>query len=133
MCIRDRAEGVAGRVEKHPDVLLRLVLGQTRTEPDRALGLGCEVGDLEVQVQHQLLSAGHPRPGGADIVRIALDAQIGNALTGVEGAVVLVEVMNGPATQRRIEVGKPGDVVGVEHHAPPVVPLPTVRPPVHAP
>lgn len=51
--VETEAEGVAGGVEEHSDVLLRLVLGHRGAQGDRRV----QIADLEVEVHHRALSA----------------------------------------------------------------------------
>jgi hypothetical protein len=49
------AEGVTGWVEKHPDVLLRLVRSHRCSKGNGLGDRGVEVADLEVEVHHRTL------------------------------------------------------------------------------
>ena len=68
------AERVAGRIEQHAHVVLRLVLGQRRPELDRVLDGGGQVGHLELEVQLHALLAGLGRPDGRLVDLGLLDA-----------------------------------------------------------
>jgi len=59
-----KAEGVTGRVEKHSDVLLRLVRSHRCSEGNGLGGRGVEVADLEVEVHHRTLLPVDWRPYG---------------------------------------------------------------------
>ena len=57
-----KAEGVTGWVEKHPDVVLRLVRSH-RCSKGNGLGhRGVKVADLEVEVHHRTLVPVDRRP-----------------------------------------------------------------------
>src|SRR5258705_8266043 len=60
--IAAEAEGVAGRVDEYPDIVLRLVSSDRGSEGDRLGYRGVEVSDLEVEVNHRALLPVDGRP-----------------------------------------------------------------------
>ena len=60
-----KAEGVTRWVEKHSDILLRLVRSHRCPEGNGLGDRGVEVADLEVEVHHGALFAVGGRPDGA--------------------------------------------------------------------
>src|SRR6478736_5438683 len=63
--VQVEAERMAGRVEQHPHVVLRLVPRHLGAEVDRVGDGGAEVVHLEVEVHHHLLGAVGGRPDRA--------------------------------------------------------------------
>src|SRR6185436_18571692 len=58
----EQAEGMSGRVEEHPDALLRLHRRERRPGLDGVLGGLVEVIDEDVQVLRRVLHSGLTRP-----------------------------------------------------------------------
>jgi hypothetical protein len=70
-------------IEKDPNVLLRLMLQQCRSEIDGSPRLSVKVRYLEVEVGHHLLLAWLGWPSGSNIAGVPLDVQVGHALAGI--------------------------------------------------
>ena len=80
------AERVPGRVEQHPDVVLRLVLGQRRAELERALdrtGRGRSTSKSRCSIIRGRPGTGRPHRRLV-ASSVALDGQVGDALADVE-------------------------------------------------
>jgi len=60
---------VAGGVDEHANVLLRLVRSDSCSQGERLPDRRVEVGDLEVNVHHRTLFAVDGRPDGPPIAR----------------------------------------------------------------
>ncbi|GAA3035728.1 hypothetical protein GCM10020229_53890 [Kitasatospora albolonga] len=113
------AEGVAGRVEQHPDVGLWLVVRQGGAEGE---GLGhrvLQVPHLEVEVHHRALRALARGPDRGPVAVRLLEDQEGALGRGGDhgGAGFLVAEV--PAQQVDVEPCQRGGVGGLDRRAPP--------------
>lgn len=111
---RVEADRVARWIKQDPHVLLGLVPGQLRSEMDCAGDFCIELGDLEVEMQHHLLTAFFAGPNWPDVVGVALDAQVGHGLTRVERGVILALAPDDPAARLWVEARQLRDVRGVQ-------------------
>lgn len=78
--VQAEAERVAGWVEEHPDILLRLVFSQRRSEGERLSSRRVEVAHLEVEVHHRTLFPGRGRPGRGLVVGCLLEHDVDGPL-----------------------------------------------------
>lgn len=118
---------MARGVEQDPDVGLRLVVCQVRSERDCPGHLTAEIGHLKIEMRHHLLGARYARPHRSYVSRVVLDVQIGDPLAGVQRTVGVIETVDPPPAEVCVEVGECFDIVGVEDHTPPIVTFPAIR------
>jgi hypothetical protein len=71
---------VAGRVEEHSDVLLRLGRSHRGSQGDRLGDRGIEVADLKVEVHHRALLPVDGRPNGGLVAGRLLEHEIDGSL-----------------------------------------------------
>ena len=101
---------MTGRVDEHPDVGLRLVLGDAGAEGDGVRGRLLEVVDQEVEVQHHLLVTGSARPPRRHVRRLAGERQGRATRGGLQCHPVRLVGADRSAEQADVEVG---ELVGV--------------------
>jgi hypothetical protein len=111
---------VARRIEQHPDVVLRLMLGESRTHLERVGNRGLQVADLDIEMHHHLLTTWHGGPHGRHELRRGLNRQIGDPFRRRKGDEVGLLPVDSPAQHPRIEMRQGTGVGGIEHH-PPIV------------
>ena len=111
---------MAGRVEQHPDVVLRLEAGERGSGLDGGLHAPLEVGHLDVEVQHHLLATGLRRPHRALVLRGGVHREVRDAVAGVQGHPVALVLDDPPPQQRGVEPGELARVGRLEDD-PPVV------------
>ena len=116
------AERVAGRVQEHPDVRLRLVGCENRPEPESPFHLGVEPVDLDVEVRHHALLVGHARPHGRDVSVVGLEGQTRTAARGPQDHPPVGLMPHLPAEELAIEVSEEARIGCIEndtrHHWP---------------
>ena len=116
-----KAEGVTGWVEKHSDVLLRLVRSHHCSEGNGLGDRGVEVADLEVEVHHRTLLPIDWRPyGGLVAGRLLEHDEDGSRGRGEDGRTWFL-VPDGPAEQPGVEPRQcagSGASMAVPHHMP---------------
>ena len=71
---------MAGRVEEHPDIVLRLVASDRGSEGDCLGHRGVEVCDLEVEVHHRALLPVDGRPHGGLVTGRLLEHDLDGSL-----------------------------------------------------
>jgi hypothetical protein len=101
--VEAEAEWVAGGVKEHANVLLRLVLGDDRSEGGRFSDRGVQVGDLEVEVQHRGLLSLLGRPHRALVVSCFLEDNVDRAFGRGDNYRARILVTDGPAEQLGVE------------------------------
>src|SRR6478609_963573 len=112
------AERMAVRIEHHPYGLLRLELRRRRPELDRLSDGDLEVLDLEVEVELLLWLVRRRRPDRADVVLVAVERQVGDAVGCPQGHPVLVVVGELPLQQGGVEAAELARRARVEDDAP---------------
>src|ERR1700736_3157972 len=74
------AEGMAGRVEDHPDIVLRLVRSDRSSECDSLGDRRVEVSDLEIEMHHRALlpvaRRPHRGPGNTRLLEHDIDSSL---------------------------------------------------------
>lgn len=93
---RHRGRRVPGRVEHHPDVLLRLVCRDPRSQLDGCGDSGVEIAHLDVPVQLHLRAPRFVGPRLGLIAGRGLHGEIGDSLAGVEGDEVRIGGLDRP-------------------------------------
>jgi hypothetical protein len=111
-----------GRIEEDPDVFLRLMFRQLRTEAQRVSYGLTEVGDLKVEVDHHLLTSRDARPRRANVVGIVLNTEVRNAFAEIQRSAGSVLLPDRPAPQSGVEARQYVNIRRVEHDTPPVRP-----------
>jgi len=122
-----KAEGVTGWVEKHSDVLLRLVRSHRCSECNGLGDRAVEVADLEVEVHHRTLLPIDWRPyGGLVAGRLLEHDEDGSRGRGEDGRTWFL-VPDGPAEQPGVEPGQCAGVRRLDGGSPPHALLPRLH------
>lgn len=111
---------MAGWVEQHANVVLRLKVGFLRPELNRVGHGGVEVDNLEVEVQHHLLLPVDVRPRWANIVLRSLGRQVCHPARRTQGAVVIRLCRDLPAEQAGVEMSQRTGVGSIQNDTPPI-------------
>src|SRR4051794_25425278 len=101
--VAHQAERMAGRVEQHPDVVLRLRLGQRGAQGDRVLDRRVEVADLEVEVHHRPLLPRRRRPHRGLVTGRLLEHHVDRPLRGGQDRRPRLLVADRPVEQLGVE------------------------------
>ncbi len=100
-----QTEGMTGRVEHHAHTVLRLVVGQTCAGCQGVVDCRVEIVDLNVEVQHLVLSGRLLRPGWFAVTGLGLERQSGATLRVAHQHPFRLARGDVPTEQSAVEIG----------------------------
>ena len=113
------AEGVAGRVEEHPDIVLRLFRSDRGSEGHCLGDRGVQVSDLEVEVHHRALLPVGRWPYRGLVASRLLEYDIDGSFGRDQDCRAWLLMANGPPEQSGVEPRQSGRVRRLDSGSPP--------------